>query len=174
MTESVEQMTIAEYREKLILALRLKDVPGDRIGEIVAEVESHVGDTGESPAEAFGAPRDYAASLTAEHCTGPWWSTALTVAWSFAAGWLVAQGLFAILLDDLYLGRSGWLWIALGLVIGALGTLVVSRWSTRVTDPRTGEDMVPLKPWAIGALIGLPVAMVLVSVASIAAIGLFG
>ncbi|MGJ9420927.1 HAAS signaling domain-containing protein [Aeromicrobium sp. CF3.5] len=167
MSERSDETTLASYRQELILALRLKNVPGDRIGEIVAEVESHVADTGEHPTEAFGIPRDYAATLTTEHRTGPWWFTTLTVIWSFAAGWLVAQGLFAVLLDDLYLGRSGWLWIVLGLAIGVPGALAVRRRSTRVADPRTGEDMVTGKPWAIGILVGTPIAIVLVSVAAI-------
>lgn len=170
MTGRFDETSLTEYRGELILALRLKDVPGDRIGEIVAEVESHISDTGENPSEAFGTPREYAASLTAEHRSGPWWSTALTVIWSFAAGWLVAQGLFAVLLDDSYLGRSGWLWIALGLAIGVPGALAVRRRSTRVADPRTGEDMVPNKPWAIGVLVATPIAIVL---ACVVAIGLF-
>ncbi len=171
MTGRSDETTHATYRQELIVALRLKDVPGDRIGEIVAEVESHVADTGEHPAEAFGNPRDYAATLTAEHRTGPWWSTTLTVIWSFAAGWLVSQGLFAVLLEDTYLGRSGWLWIIVGLAVGVPGALAVRRRSTRVADPRTGADMVPGRPWAISVMVGIPVAIVLVSVG---AIRLFG
>ncbi len=170
MSERSDETTLASYRQELIVALRLKDVPGDRIGEIVAEVESHVADTGEHPSEAFGAPRDYAATLTSEHRPGPRWWTALTVVWSFVAGWMVAQGLLAVLLDDQYLGRSGWLWIALGLVIGVPGALSVRRRSTRVADPRTGDDMVSGKPWAVAVLVGTPVAIVLVAVG---AIGLF-
>ena len=49
------------HRRELVQALRLHDVPPERIGEIVAEVESHVADTGEDPREAFGPARDYAA-----------------------------------------------------------------------------------------------------------------
>ena len=72
--------TSTDYTRRLILALRLKDVPGDRIGEIVAEVESHVADTGEDPVEAFGTPRAYAASLVDEHRPDPWWVTAISIA----------------------------------------------------------------------------------------------
>lgn len=71
-TDSTEEKTMADYRQALMLALRLRDVPGDRIGEILAEVESHVSDTGENPTEAFGPPREYAAAPTTGQPREPW------------------------------------------------------------------------------------------------------
>lgn len=41
----------------------LRDVPGRAIGQIVAEVESHVRETGEDPIEAFGQPGSYSAQF---------------------------------------------------------------------------------------------------------------
>lgn len=155
------------YQQRLILALRLKDVPGDRIGEIVAEVESHVAETGEDPTEAFGTPRRYAASLTDEHQPAPWWWTAVTVISSAVAGWLVAQGVLALLLGESVYGRSGWLWIALGLVIGIPGGVSVWRRSTRVRDPRNGSDLVPFSPGGLLMLIGGPIFLVLAAFAAI-------
>jgi hypothetical protein len=40
-------------------------VPGERIGQILAEVEAHVADTGADPVEAFGEPGEYAATYVA-------------------------------------------------------------------------------------------------------------
>jgi hypothetical protein len=57
--------TTTEYTQQLILALRMRDVPGAAIGDAVAQIESHVADTGEDPVEAFGPARDYAASVAA-------------------------------------------------------------------------------------------------------------
>ena len=54
------------YQQQLLLALRLRDVPGPRIAEVLAEVGSHVADTGEDPTAAFGAPEDYARALVVE------------------------------------------------------------------------------------------------------------
>ncbi len=54
----------AQWREQLLLELRLLDVPGPRIGDALAEVDAHCTDPGTTPAEAFGAPREYAATLT--------------------------------------------------------------------------------------------------------------
>ena len=54
---------LATYRQQLVVALRMNDVPSARIGEAVAEVESHVADTGEDPVTAFGAPAEYARRL---------------------------------------------------------------------------------------------------------------
>ncbi|MDH5151625.1 HAAS signaling domain-containing protein [Kocuria palustris] len=46
--------------DDFILELRLRDVPGPRIGDHLAEVESHCIETGADPQEAFGDPREYA------------------------------------------------------------------------------------------------------------------
>jgi len=45
------------------LLLRTRGVDGARIGDALAEVESHCDDSGQEPTEAFGEPADYAASL---------------------------------------------------------------------------------------------------------------
>lgn len=46
--------------DAFILELRLRDVPGARIGDRLAEVESHCIETGTDPEEAFGDAREYA------------------------------------------------------------------------------------------------------------------
>ena len=53
------------WAEELVLELRLADVPGARIGDILATVDAHVRDSGESAEEAFGDARGYAEELTA-------------------------------------------------------------------------------------------------------------
>lgn len=156
-----EPVDIEKYRQSLILALRLKDVPGDRIGEIVAEVESHVADTGEDPVSAFGEPRAYAASLTDEHRPDPWWQTAITAGCAAVAGWFVAQGMLSLLLGQTYFGVTGWLWLVLGVVIAIPAAMRVRRRSSRVRDPRNGADMAPASPWGLATLVGLPVLLVL-------------
>lgn len=57
--------TTTEYTHQLALALRMRHVPGAAIGDAVAQVESHVADTGEDPVEAFGPAGAYAASVAA-------------------------------------------------------------------------------------------------------------
>ena len=49
-----------QWRDKLVLELRSGDVPGAVIGEILAEVEAHLQESGESPEVAFGDARTYA------------------------------------------------------------------------------------------------------------------
>lgn len=138
-TDRTDEKTMADYRQALMLALRLKDVPGDRIGEILAEVESHVSDTGEDPTEAFGPPREYAAALTAGQTREPWWSILNSVVPAGIAGWLVAQGSLDLLLGETSLGQPGWLWLTLGLLIG----IPVSCVSVRVVGaPWTCADSV--------------------------------
>lgn len=59
-----------KYRDGLMMALRMRDVRGDRVGEVLAEVETHVAETGEDPREAFGEPREYAARIAQETGVG--------------------------------------------------------------------------------------------------------
>ncbi|MCM3332151.1 MAG: hypothetical protein L0H00_03415 [Micrococcales bacterium] len=51
--------------DDFILELRLRDVPGARIGDHLAEVESHCIETGTDPEEAFGDAREYAREVGA-------------------------------------------------------------------------------------------------------------
>jgi hypothetical protein len=51
------------WAEALLLELRMLDVPGPRIGAVLAEVEAHVVDSGEAAQDAFGDPVPYARSL---------------------------------------------------------------------------------------------------------------
>lgn len=44
--------------DDFVLELRLRDVPGARIGDHLAEVESHCIETGTDPEEAFGDARE--------------------------------------------------------------------------------------------------------------------
>ncbi|MGJ7907666.1 HAAS signaling domain-containing protein [Actinopolyspora sp. H202] len=60
-TESSEK-----YRNELMFALRMREVPGDRVGDVLAEVETHVAETGQDPVEAFGTPGEYAARVAEE------------------------------------------------------------------------------------------------------------
>ena len=63
--------TLAVYLDNLLIQLRLLEVPGDRIGQVLAEVESHVTDTGQDPVNAFGQPGEYAATYVAVSGSGP-------------------------------------------------------------------------------------------------------
>lgn len=55
--------TLDNWRQALLMELRMRDIPGVRIGEILAEVDSHCADSGEDPRDAFGDPLAYARSF---------------------------------------------------------------------------------------------------------------
>ena len=55
--------SLKDYTKALTTQLRLRQVPGKVIGQIVAEVESHVRETGEDPVQAFGQPGSYSAQF---------------------------------------------------------------------------------------------------------------
>lgn len=52
-----------DWLDAFVVELRLRDVPGDRIGDALAEVESHCAESGEGAVEAFGDPVAYACTL---------------------------------------------------------------------------------------------------------------
>lgn len=150
------------YRRELILALRVRDVPGDRIGEIVAEVESHVADTGEDPLEAFGPAREYAAATTGRARPRWGWNDLLVAVAAGAAGWLLAGGLLGLVSGTAVGPLHPWTALAVGLIIGVPTVAHLRRTASAVRDPRTGRDMVPLPrwaPWLLGGLLALPVAV---------------
>jgi len=51
------------WQRDVALLLRHRGADGARIGDVLAEVEAHCADSGQTPREAFGEPADYAASL---------------------------------------------------------------------------------------------------------------
>lgn len=164
-------MNVQTYNDELLLALRVRDVPGPRIAEALAEVHSHVAETGEDPGEAFGPPREYAVEVAAalgQPGSAPFWRAVLT--WSTAAygsagaagTWLLLEGVQSFASD-----RSG----ALGLPPAApflLGAALLigmgiglSRRARRddvaVLNPLTGEDMTPPLPrWVLPAMVAPP------------------
>lgn len=87
--------TFAVFLENLTMQLRLLDVPGDRIGQILAEVETHVADTGLDPVDAFGEPGEYAATYAASASRERCWLSELGIAGVGAtAGSAAFEGVF--------------------------------------------------------------------------------
>ena len=58
--------SLKDFTQALTTQLRLRQVPGKVIGQIVAEVESHVRETGEDPVEVFGQPGSYSAQFASD------------------------------------------------------------------------------------------------------------
>lgn len=57
-------MTDKTWIDLFTVELRARRVPGAVIGDAVATVREHLADSGQSAEDAFGAPREYAASLS--------------------------------------------------------------------------------------------------------------
>lgn len=60
------------WRDDFMLELRLLDVPGDRIGDALMTVQTHVAESGESAEQAFGDPRAYAHELAGRSRVPRW------------------------------------------------------------------------------------------------------
>ncbi|MCQ4121080.1 HAAS signaling domain-containing protein [Rhodococcus tibetensis] len=131
--------TVEKYTQQLIFALRMRDVPGDVIGDAIAQVESHVADTGEDPVEAFGSPREYAATFGGPTVPDPRWPWYVA---NFLVGFIFGLVLIIGILDqirgkDLLWGLSPVIAIIIGAVglIGYFGTLVLIS-ADSIKDPR--------------------------------------
>lgn len=51
------------WRDDLVVALRMRDVPPDRIADQLKIIETHCAESGESAEEAFGDPTEYASVI---------------------------------------------------------------------------------------------------------------
>ncbi len=173
---------LTSYRNDLLLALRLGEVPGPRIAEALAEVDSHVAETGEDPRTAFGPAQEYAAELLAVLDPGrrPGWrgylgslraSDLLVALVAVVGGWSLADGLFALASGtSSSVGLPAAVAAGVGaLLLAGLAAVIVRSardGQDRVLDPRTGADMAPSMPrWASAVVVGLPLGLLLVAVA---------
>ncbi|MGY1844483.1 hypothetical protein [Modestobacter sp. SYSU DS0875] len=164
------------WSDALLWRLRMREVPGTRIGEVLAEVQSHVAETGEHPREAFGPAKEYADRVADALGAAPpatiwrtalagltWWDLVETVVLGLAA-YLLADGLWALTAgESAALGLPAWavcLVAAPVLAASVARTVVTARREARgdeVVDPRTGANMVPLPRWTVAVLFGVPV-----------------
>lgn len=165
------------YRARLLLALRMRDVPGVRIGEALAEVDSHVAETGEDPRDAFGDPVAYADRLAGsldaagrdDASTGGWrgWWEALRAMSRLSlamlpvlclAGWVLGSGLISLGAGTTATFGLAAPWAVLlggaGLTLGASQALHdARREADPVLDPRTGADLAPVSRTALALIV---------------------
>lgn len=141
------------WLDELLLELRLRDVDGDGIGDVLAEVESHVTASGRHPAEEFGTPATYAAAVVGGRAapSGSW-----LVGGLLGAGFALGAVLTFTSLTAMAAG--GVPAVATGPLLGvaaaaAVGTLAARRLDLVLRHPAVA--------WVIGV-----VAVVVVAVAS--------
>ena len=67
------------WQRDVALLLRLRGVDGARIGDVLAVVEAHCADSGQTPLEAFGEPAGYAASLHLPTVKPTHWTTTVVL-----------------------------------------------------------------------------------------------
>ena len=91
------------WAEAMLLELRLLGVGGSRIGAVLAEIDSHCADSGQTAEEAFGDPVDYAKGLElpAEDDVSP-----RALAWSAAPILVQVLGML-VLLPSITAWRAG-------------------------------------------------------------------
>ena len=153
---------LQRYTRGLMFALRVRHVPSDRIGEVVAEVESHIAETGEDPRDAFGPPQRYAVAVTGPRVAEDS-STWVAIALGGASGWMLTRAVFAIINkeSEVY-GHPTWLAVveALALAVGAVSA--AQRLYRPVVDPRTRARRLSGGGWPTAAVLAAATAIVVV------------
>ena len=154
------------YLTDLAYALRLRKISGVRIGEILAEVEAHTAESGQSALDAFGNPKEYARQFepTAD---GPghrlWGKQAWTGALTAAIGaWLFAAGAFAGMAGENLIRLPRWWACAIGGVI-LLVTFSLIPLDT-IVDPRHPNSRRLGRRWFMSWLVGIMVVVLLIIV----------
>jgi hypothetical protein len=110
-----------KWRDDLILQLRLKNVPDDRVGDILLEIDSHLAESGETPEDAFGEPKRYAASRAlarSDKDKNDTRNLIIVALGSGIGGILAASGAWGIGSgDDLFLNIPAWPGLIVGIAI---------------------------------------------------------
>jgi hypothetical protein len=173
---STRKSTAQAWSDDLLLALRLRDVPGARIGEVLAEVQSHVAETGEDPRQAFGEADRYAERVAEALGVpasggGPWRRLVGSLSRGDLVGsaviglasYLLADGLWSLGAGETaLLGLPAWPAVLIALLVLGVAVAVIvtaarsARADDAVIDPRTGADMVTFPRWAVALLVAVP------------------
>lgn len=165
------------YLTELTTALRMRNISGARIGEIVAEVEEYTAESGRDARESFGAPREYARQfesavaepngrLWARHWGRGAWTGVLTAA---IGGWLLAAGAFAGMRGDELIGLSGWWASGIGAAI-LLITFSLMPIDLIVDPRRSAAERQGRKrwlSWAVGAVVVVFILMVILLIGGV-------
>ena len=125
--------SLRDYTQALTIQLRLREIPGRMIGQIVAEVESHVRETGEDPVEAFGQPGSYSAQFApglagagvSQRRSAVRARASATVAVTVVGCLMLFKGLFSLKDAVPITAKAILSWVAVGLLIALIVLPVV-------------------------------------------------
>ena len=106
----------AEYFEDLRDTLEFRGVPDEAVTQIVREVESHVAESGEDPAVAFGQPGDYADNFAPRSRLVRFWALLISsVVLAGGGAYVLISGVLGLLSPSATLwGLPPWFRIILG------------------------------------------------------------
>lgn len=168
-TPSKEISTVAstsnqKYIDNLMLALRIRNVPGGRIGQIVAEVEAHLAESGEDPVDAFGKPSEYAKAWADDAERSLDWTKRiryiLGVAAAGAGGFLAALGGIRTATGETLWGLHAIFPLLVGVVL-TVASAFITPLEHKIVDPRTGREPERLRRMGRRALVILGAVVLL-------------
>lgn len=144
-----------EWRDTFLMQARLHEVPGPRIGEALAEIETHCADSGQSPDTAFGDPVRYAEALAREAV--PTGATARTMRTSVLPTFATLGGIMCLLsgVDGVAHNAPGVV-TAGQLVAVAAGVIAIALIATFVLRPGRRDV-----GWRLGAAVAVGFALMM-------------
>ena len=135
--------SLKDYTEALATQLSLRRVPGKVIGQVIAEVESHVRETGEDPVEVFGQPGSYSAQFAGRRAPvgrGGWLTLDDVTFTMFMVGALVMLNGVLNLVEIVHVTANVVSWVApiviYALVVGRIDIAVADRGTRTITAAR--------------------------------------
>lgn len=139
------------YLDELNYRLQMGGLPPDKIGDILAEVETHVIATGEPARMAFGPPAEYAAMWANRPGRLRWPATALAALLGACSGFALSVGALGIIDGEPTLGLSPWSLVGLGLVLLAACAAIAAKY---LIDPLTGQRATGIRRTSLAVLTG--------------------
>lgn len=158
-----------KWRDDLVFRLRLKNVSGDAIGDILYEIDSHLRESGETPEQAFGTSKEYAQTRvvnqqSATRQRGDLLPTIFIPCVAGVGGFLLATGAWDLgAASDAWFGLPPWTVLAGGAAILAFVFLRLP--DDLVTDPRTNTPIMGSARQGIAVIAGSFVVMAIIAFA---------
>lgn len=159
------------YLSDLTIALQLRDIPGDRIGEIVAEVEVHTAESGQRAADAFGPAKDYARQFEPadSRTRRPGWQTWAGALAAAIGAFLLVDGAFAGMANEDVFGIPGWWACGIGVVVLLVTSSLMPL--NVVVDPRRPRARRRGRAWLLGWVAGGMVVVIALVVGVMSLVG---
>lgn len=147
------------YLDELSYRLQMRGLGADKIGDILAEVETHVSATGEPARVAFGPPAEYARMWARQPDRLRWPVIARLMLVGGGAGFALEVGALGVIDGTPALGLSPWWLVGLGLVLFVTCPAIGAK---HLIDPLTGQYPTGIRRKGLAVIVAGAVLLIFV------------